>query len=70
MDTTTRAPGALPTLATAPAIRIGAPPARSDADRAGQRSGPFDSIFNLARMTLAVLFGMVLGAFICAALGF
>jgi hypothetical protein len=35
-----------------------------------RRCGPFDSIVNLARMTLAVGAGMVLGAFICAALGY
>jgi hypothetical protein len=38
--------------------------------RLRQRSGPFDSTVNLLRMTLAIVGGMVLGTFICAALGY
>ena len=37
--------------------------------RVRERGGSFDSLFNLVRMILVVLFGMVVGAFICAALG-
>jgi hypothetical protein len=54
---------------TLAADRFAAPAATAEAP-ACRRFGPFDSIVNLVRMTLAVIAGMVLGAFICAALGF
>ena len=55
---------------TVAAEPLDAAPAGTDEAPACRRFGPFDSIVNLVRMTLAVIAGMVLGGFICAALGF
>src|SRR5690348_9991464 len=47
-------------------VRVIRPPAA----RVAARRRTLESIVNVARMLLAVLFGMVLGGFVCAALGY
>ena len=43
---------------------------RPAAARVAARRRTLESIVNAVRMVLAVLFGMVLGGFVCAALGY
>ena len=47
-------------------VRVIRPPAA----RSVARGRTVESIVNVVRMVIAVLFGMVLGGFVCAALGY
>ncbi|HEY3109504.1 MAG TPA: hypothetical protein VGL23_12165 [Chloroflexota bacterium] len=57
-------------MTTAPLGRRGSRPLAPEPLGVRERRGFFDSLLNLVRMVLVVLFGIVVGAFICAALGF
>jgi hypothetical protein len=61
---------ALPSVTTAPLGRQGSRPPAPEPLRVRERRGSLDSLLNLVRMVLVVLFGLVVGAFISAALGF